>query len=527
MNERVVTNVSHEHALGTEWSYEQFLLGIQESFQNSFIPFFTVDTDELWSIYLKHIPTEVRQSYDCNTCRHFIERFGGIVSLNSSTYETKSVIWDPKHGMPDVLRDSVKYLKETVESRSIKDVFITNQSILGIGQTDDFRHPSISVPDGFRYKGPYSVDQLQAQKREDIKTLCLALASYKLEDFTALVRLFRSESVSRHEKFAAHATWLYSLKKLDESRSVTYRHNKIWYAIATAQDGWCHLHSSVLGTMLDDLASGLPIPQVIVRAEEKLDPTKYQRPQEAPKAGNLIKAEAQFQQLGLATALERRFARLDEVQALWRPELKVPPVAKGVFGDVKARDEMTKTPAKMPTVRMTWSKFERTVLSFVDQIDVYVPLSGNFVALTTAVHSNAKPLIRWDREDRRNPVSHYLYTRISSAAQWKLVSGWYPCAVISKTPCAWFDGRDDYPGRLFFIDGAIDTAINNSALFPETIRADLHGVRSVIEAWSNTHKLTTEVEHAASALYLDDSHPIRIRTRGPEGEIEYVLDRLE
>ena len=526
MNE-VITNVSHEHALGTEWSYEQFLLGIQESFQRSFVPFFTVDTDELWSIYLKHIPADVRQSYDCNTCRHFIERFGGLVSLNNLTGETKSVIWDPKHGMPDALRDSVRRLKETVESRPIQDVFVTNRSTLGIGQTGDFQHPAITVPEGFRYKGPYPVDQLQAQKREDIKTLCLALASYKLEDFTALVRLFRSESVSRHEKFAAHATWLYGLKRLDDSRSVTYRRNEIWHAIATASEGWCHVRSSVLGTMLDDLASGMSIPQVIARAEEKLDPIKYQRPQEAPKAGNLVKAEAQFQQLGLATALERRFARLDEVQALWRPELKTPPVTKGIFGDVKTRGETTKALAKMPTVHMTWSKFERTVLAFVDQIDVHVPCSGNFVALTTAAHDDAKPLIRWDREDQRNPVSHYLYTRPSPAAQWKLVPGWHPCAAISKIPCAWFDGRDDYPGRLFFIDGAIDTAINGSALFPETIRADLHGVRSVVEAWSNTHKLVTEVEHAASALYLDDSHPIHIRTHGPEGEIEYVLNRLE
>jgi hypothetical protein len=526
VSEQVITNVSQEHAHGTEWSYEQFLLGIREAFNAGALPFFTVKTDGLWNVYLSNIPEDVRSTYNCNTCRHFIERFGGLISIDESTGETKSVIWDPKHGMPDVLRESVQRLKLEVESLPVEDVFVTSKNRLGVAETDDFKHPYVDVPDRLVYHDALTTSQVQAQRREDIKTLCLALASYKIEDFIALVRLFRSEAVRRHEKFAAHATWLYSLKRLDESRSTRYRRNKIWCAIATGSEGWSHVRSSVLGTMLDDLAVGVPIPTVIERFNEKLDPTTYQRPQ-APKAGNILQAEKKFEQLGLESALARRFARLDEVQALWTPTPAKPKSSTGgIFGDLKARGE-AELEQKMPAARMSWAKFERTALAFVDRIDVLVPGYGNFVALTTSVDPDARPIIRWDREDRRNPVSHYLYSTLSPASQWKLIPGWHPCATISKTSCAWFDGRDDYPGRLFFLDGAIDTAISNSALFPEVLRSDLHDVRSVVEAWSNTHKLQIEVEHAASALSLDDSHPIQIRTHGPEGTVEYVLDRLE
>lgn len=45
---------------------------------------FTTDAKYLWDAYLLNIPPDARQHYNCNSCRHFIERYGGLVVISSN-----------------------------------------------------------------------------------------------------------------------------------------------------------------------------------------------------------------------------------------------------------------------------------------------------------------------------------------------------------------------------------------------------------------------------------------------------------
>ena len=65
----------------------------------------------------------------------------------------------------------------------------------------------------------------------------------------------------------------------------------IWAAVASAPAGWCHVKSSIVGSLLDDIKSGMSFVTIQNRWEMKLDPTRYLRPQAAPDAGNIQQAE--------------------------------------------------------------------------------------------------------------------------------------------------------------------------------------------------------------------------------------------
>lgn len=47
----------------------------------------------------------------------------------------------------------------------------------------------------------------------------------------------------------------------------------------------------MIGTLLDDIASGMSFDSVSRRFAEKMHPLQYQRPQAAPSAGNIAQAE--------------------------------------------------------------------------------------------------------------------------------------------------------------------------------------------------------------------------------------------
>ena len=73
----------------------------------------------------------------------------------------------------------------------------------------------------------------------------------------------------------------------------------------------------MIGTLLEDLATGMDFATVSARFAAKMHPLKYLRPQAAPRAGNIADAEKIVAKLGIARSLERRFARIDEIETLW------------------------------------------------------------------------------------------------------------------------------------------------------------------------------------------------------------------
>src|SRR5262249_50962143 len=124
---------------------------------------------------------------------------------------------------------------------------------------------------------------------------------------------------------------------------------------------------------------------------------------------------------------------------------------------------------------------------------IRVPAIGRFIALTTALYADAPPILKWDREDERNPVAWYVYHRGSSAHQWRLsANAWATVKAIVPAPNLW--GSRPMPfvaeGCVLVIDGALDTREDaGNALFPECLREELHGVRATIEAYARSAKL--------------------------------------
>ena len=154
-----------------------------------------------------------------------------------------------------------------------------------------------------------------------------------------------------------------------------------------------------------------------------MHPLQYQRPQAPSTSGNIAQAEKVISALQAAGALERRFARFEEIQTLWTPQPTPQSQPAGVFGHLLPgvhRD----TPMDLGAQVMTWDKFARTVLPTAERIDYSVPLGReSYAAFVTAVNGDAPPLLQWDREERRNPVSWYVYHGDSPPTQWGLTGG--------------------------------------------------------------------------------------------------------
>jgi hypothetical protein len=291
----------------------------------------------------------------------------------------------------------------------------------------------------------------------------------------------------------------------------------------------------MIGTLLDDITSGLSFEVVSRRFAEKMNPLQYQRPQVQPKAGNIAQAEKIVEKLGIANSLIRRFARVEELVAVWKPKVKKElPQSGGIFGHLKAKNTGKETPINMdiPPVTMTLDKFMRTVLPYANSIEYYAKNSDNYSAILTAYHEDSTPIIQWDNEEQRNPFSWYVYSGGSPASSWNLSRGYCKVTAITLQPSMWYsDNEHQGKGIFFILEGAKDTRYKNagSGLFPEILKSELREIRSTIESYSKGETVRGFDEASACGVKLEASRnwDTTLRVTTDEGTAIYKLDRWD
>lgn len=494
---------------------------------------FRTDAVGLWEAFLEHLPEELRQMHTCHSCRTFVKRFGGLVAIDPDG-TAKSSLWPL--AVPEPYRMAMAAMTAIVKRAEVTGVFLSKETVWGTPETGPWSHFHVDPPAAMVHKSrTQTAGQTMAEKCEDFKNVRRAIGEFEPHHLAQAVTLLKTDALYRTEKVLGPAIWLQELQKaVSQQPNRRKADNLVWAAIAEAPAGFCHPRGSMIGSLLEDMEKGLSFAEVACRFEAKMHPLRYLRPQTAPSAGTIAQAETLFEQLGLAPALRRRYARLDEVVALWRPEEKKEEATGGIFGHLlPKKEEPAVHAAARAEVTMTWAKFQRTVLPEVASLEyVTPPGTGPFVALTTAVDPTAPPLYRWDREGQRNPVDFYGYNGGGLATQWSL-RPMVPVKVtaIANRPEHWHGNTPgEGQGVIFFLEGAKDAANPTLAIWPESLRSELHGVRSVIEAFSKAGKLEGREEASACGVALMEGRQpsLHLRAKMHDGsQITVFLDRME
>lgn len=507
---------------------------------------FTTDVDGsvLWGAYLAGMRKDRRQYHNCNTCRHFVERYGNLVVMTADG-ATEPLFWNADACPPEYV-GSMDRIISHVMAASVSGVFYSSAAQWGEKRTGIWDHMALTPPDEMVYvHATVSASQKSAAKLQDFETVKRALREWSTANMAQAVTLLQSGTLASAEKVLGAAIWLNLVKQEHNTARGKLKDHVIWNAIAQAPAGFCHPRSGMLGTLLDDLTAGKSVAAIVRAFGAKVAPDKYMRPVAAPAAGTISRAESIVMLHGWERSFERRFARLEELQKIWQPngarrdgsmagpsnELSN---ATGVFAAVKPK-HVAAAPQIVDlshgVMTLTWEKFARTVLPLAVSCEVHAPLNGNYCAYLTAFYTDAPPIHQWDFDGLRNPFSLYVYTKGSSASRWKVAHGWNKVNAFSKRPHAWHsnDFKHMSGGVLVVIDGARDTYTDaGNALFPSDLRSELHEVRSVIEKFSKDAQIHGRDDASACGLLFEGKEPIKLRIVNAQGHrLTYTIDRLD
>jgi hypothetical protein len=529
--------------------YEGLLAGVKahhKAMRLSGEPLFTTDAAGLFDAFLAGLPAARRQHYTCNACRRFVERFGGLVAITPNG-TTVSPFWDDAL-VPTFFLASVRAMGRLVARAKVTGVFLSEERTWGLSFNRSAAPPGgwhhlAVVPEPSHVHVPtklQSTDQRMAELREDHGMATRALAEFSLDVTRRAHAYLAGNHLFQAEKVIGPARWFLELQTaLADARDETRRDNLVWLAISTAPIGFAHVKTTMIGSLLDDLTSGMSFEEAKRRFEAKMDPRKYARPVAPPAAGNVREAERIVATLGIAPSLRRRFAQIEEVTSIWTPKASPPPVTTGgVFGHVQTRETLVAPQMiELPSSTMTWVKFRDQVLPTAEKISFFVPAAkAPYGALITAADPKAPPILQWDRPERRNPVSWYVYPDGSPPGVWNLSAHtWVEVKAIALQPSMW-DPEHDYSNRgksvFLLLRGARDTSYRMGAgFFLELLRSELHPAHATLEAYVKTAVIEGAQSATACGVKLEQRAEkwINCLLRVTSGKqiASYVLDRWD
>jgi hypothetical protein len=381
---------------------------------------FVVDLDgsDLYAQYLAAFPRgtnplfKTKTEHDCGTCKQFIRRAGGVVTIHEGEIRT---IWDwPAEVSYEPYRTVAARLRDLVRAASVSDLFrvYPNETSFGAVQTRSmdketqqvttWHHFSTGeIPRNLRVPSP---DQVRGDYRTTVQVFERGLVELTPEAVETVISLVESNALYRGEE---HKPALVEFQKVQREFLAKSGRSRSVFAWANAGSRVARFRNTVIGTLVQDLSEGQDLERAVKAFETKVAPQNYKRTTAFITPGMVKKAMETIESLGLEEALERRFAVIGDISVndvRW-VDGTVKPLMKGGIGDVLMQHVTTgrtSSAAKEEehAEEIGLDDFVAKVLPETTSMELFFKGEhvGNLMSLTAPVHPEPKQLFRWSND---------------------------------------------------------------------------------------------------------------------------------
>jgi hypothetical protein len=361
--------------------------------------FFVVDIPDLFEVYVNSFPEGTnpifrkRTEHDCNTCKHFIQNLGKVVTIKSGEIST---VWDVEN-IPAPYDVVAKTLSDKVRQAPITSVFRTQYALYGSAKNVDNHDPGITWYH-FHGEAPAQcvtnyVGTAKGKVESIIGVFRRGLNEILQSDLDIVLDLIKQNAIYRGKEFE---------KTVKEFKKLQLKYQKEGCSSTFA---WEHCRNSaagfrntVIGSLFIDLSCGDDIEVAVKKFEAKVAPANYKRPTSLITPKMIEQAVDKLKELGLEDAVERRLACIEDlnINDILFVDNSVASKMKGGVADLllsSASVKKTRSLPKNPT-KISITDFIKAKHKSIELI-----LSGehvsNFATITAPVHSAVKQLFKW------------------------------------------------------------------------------------------------------------------------------------
>ena len=374
-----------------------------------------IDRDRTWQVYLSAFPEGTnpryreRTEYDCNACKSFLRKIGGLVAIIDGEVAT---LWDLEIG--GQFQPVVEALHAYVSSLPIDNVYLHNEPTVGTDKEhawlDDKKKDQI-VWHHFHLRLPQALvaakDQIgprlsEYQAAHDV--VFRSLSEIKPDAVQLVQELIGQNLLYRGaEKKKLVDTFSTMLAEFNKLHTQRARDLFAWRQVLGPNQWVCKIRNDVIGTLLVDLSEGVDLTAAVASFENKVSGTNYKRTTAliTPKMREAAKQE--LEKLGLMPALDRRYARLEDLSIrnlLFADRNIRKKLDATVFDELPVKAQAAPNLDRVEEVPI--AKFLADILPTVKSMEIMVENKhvSNLVSLIAPLDLTAPTLFKWD-----NPFS--------------------------------------------------------------------------------------------------------------------------
>ena len=364
----------------------------------------TVAKDDMWTTYLSSFPAGTNPVYktntehDCNCCKAFIRAVGDVVAIIDGKVVS---IWDAlcEDANYQVVCDALAVL---VKSHPIESPFLHYEAKAGTDKTlvdtlngvQSWSHFFVNIPSQFVLPGADIATEL-GKRRANFDVMSRGLKEITNEAVNNVLDLISQNALYRGEEHKAAALNFAGMKTKYLAVKPAQRDNFVW-ANLTPQG---MIRNTAIGTLLVDLSEGMDLEQAVKAFEFKVAPANYKRPTALVTPAMIANAKEAINELGLGSALERRYATIDDITVnniLFANRNAKKKLNADVFDDLAAKVPVKeKSLDKVEDVNI--DTFIRDILPRAESIELLFENrhAGNLMSLVAPADPTAKPLFKW------------------------------------------------------------------------------------------------------------------------------------
>jgi hypothetical protein len=367
------------------------------------------DNDTMWETYLGSFPEGTnpmyrkRREYDCSCCRQFVRAVGNVVAIIDNRLVS---IWDIDCE-DSVYATVASAMSALVKSHPIDNQFLHTEGKAGTDKNYEdsadglktWEHFFVNIPNS-RVLVKKDIGPKLADSRAQHDVLLRSLSELTVDAADTVLELIAQNSLYRGEEHNHAVTTFRRTKAAFDQLAAEDRDNFVWSQIGELTGSVLRFRNTAIGALVSDLSANHDLERAVKAFETMVAPANYKRTTALVTPAMVAKAREAVADLGLTSALDRRYATLTDI-TVTNILFADRNAKKAMAGDVF--DEITATAAVKPRTfdkveEVGIDKFITDILPRTTSLEVLVENRhvGNFVSLVAPADPTANLLFKWD-----------------------------------------------------------------------------------------------------------------------------------
>ncbi len=361
---------------------------------------YTTNVEDPAAIYLDAFPDgtnpmfRVRTEHDCSCCKHFIRRLGTVVAIIDNQVQS---IWSAQD-LPYPYDVVASRMNEAVCAAKITGVFRVKEAKFG----EEYNYDKETNRKWFHLHASVNSRHRSNDCGTEIgrlngvaQVLRRGLDELKPAALSEVLSLIDDNAIYRGAEFRKGVQEFFDLQA-----KYLQAPNKELFVWENVHSTAARVRNTAIGTLLVDISEGVDVERAVKSFEAMVAPANYKRPTTLITPRMIESAVATLRELGLESAVERRYATIEDVSV--NNVLFVDSSVKGKMKDGIAGLLMEEAkPAKVDVknaVTITMDEFLSAIIPQVSSIEMLVEGRhlGNFASITAPMHADAGRLFKWD-----------------------------------------------------------------------------------------------------------------------------------